>query len=43
MIPFSSLFGEHLSNQSENSLGSYYYFIICLSLGVFTPHKQKSH
>lgn len=39
MIPFSSLFGEHLSNQSENSLGNYYFFIICLSLGVFTPHK----
>lgn len=39
IIPFTSLFGEHLSNQSENSLGNYYFFIICLSLGVFTPHK----
>ena len=39
MIPFSSLFGERLSNQSENSLSNCYFFTICLSLGVFTPHK----
>ena len=39
MIPFSSLFGKHLANQSDISLGNYYFFIIFLSFGVFTLHK----